>query len=83
MNLSTVILGLLETGGFASWAQVDAECQYLIPPEVKRTKEMLSEEAKKKEGESKRTRRRRTRVNLGLTFSGWQDLCYHDVMNNK
>ncbi|KAG8003331.1 hypothetical protein GBF38_018344, partial [Nibea albiflora] len=39
--------------------------------EEQRVKRTLTEEAKKRKGESERARSRRTRVNLGLTFSGW------------
>ncbi|TKS70535.1 hypothetical protein D9C73_004604 [Collichthys lucidus] len=39
--------------------------------EEKRVKRTLTEEAKKRKGESERARSRRTRVNVGLTFSGW------------
>ncbi|KAG8000424.1 hypothetical protein GBF38_006627, partial [Nibea albiflora] len=38
--------------------------------EEQRVKRTLTEEAKKRKGESERARSRRTRVNLGLTFSG-------------
>ncbi|KAG8014869.1 hypothetical protein GBF38_003550 [Nibea albiflora] len=40
--------------------------------EEQRVKRTLTEEAKKRKGESERARSRRTRVNLGLTFSGWE-----------
>ncbi|KAG8000375.1 P2Y purinoceptor 14 [Nibea albiflora] len=43
--------------------------------EEQRVKRTLTEEAKKRKGESERARSRRTRVNLGLTFSGCSTPC--------